>query len=102
MEKNIGEMLTLLKQRNIPVLLSGMQIPNNAGPYAKDFREVYPRIARSSEVPLYPFFLEGVAMKPKLNLSDGIHPNRDGYTIISENLAKFIVKGNFLSKFKTP
>jgi len=92
LEKNIREMLATLKGRNIPVVLAGMQIPSNAGPYAKDFREVYPRIAKSAETPLYPFFLEGVAMKPKLNLPDGIHPNREGYGIISENLAKFIEK----------
>lgn len=77
LEKNIAEMVATLRKRGIPVLITGMQIPNNAGAYAKDFREVYPRLAKANDLPLYPFFLEDVAMDPRYNLRDGIHPNRE-------------------------
>lgn len=100
LEKNITEMVAVLRKRNIPILLTGMQIPNNAGPYAKDFREIYPRLAKANDLPLYPFFLEGVAMEPKYNLRDGIHPNREGYGIIAKNIAKFIDREGQLSKFQ--
>ena len=37
-----------------------------------------------------PFLLEGVALNPALNQSDGKHPNFQGIKIISENLSKYI------------
>jgi acyl-CoA thioesterase-1 len=33
-------------------------------------------------VPLYPFFLDGVATNPKLNLADGMHPTPAGVDVI--------------------
>jgi acyl-CoA thioesterase I len=53
-----------------------MQIPPNLGiSYARDFKNMYKEIAKEKKVALIPFFLEGVAADPKLNLPDMIHPN---------------------------
>ena len=43
-------------------------------------------------LPLIPFLLEGVALKPDLNLSDGMHPNEKGTIIISKTLREMILK----------
>jgi len=37
-------------------------------------------------VPLYPFFLEGVAADTKLNQTDGLHPTAEGVTVIIKNI----------------
>jgi acyl-CoA thioesterase-1 len=65
------------------VLLLGMRAPRNLGPeYARDFDPIYPRLARQYGAILYPFVLDGVALNPKLNQKDGIHPNPAGVKII--------------------
>ncbi|TIW76318.1 MAG: arylesterase, partial [Mesorhizobium sp.] len=61
-EKNLDAMLGKLKQRNIAVLLAGMRAaPNLGADYQKAFDAIYPRLAEKYGVPLYPFFLDGVA-----------------------------------------
>lgn len=75
--------LKKLKARNIPVLLTGMYAPPNFGAdYVKTFNAIYPDLAKAYGVPLYPFFLEGVATDPKLNQGDGIHPTAEGVDAI--------------------
>jgi acyl-CoA thioesterase-1 len=82
-ETNIAAVLTRFKSAHIPVLLMGMKAPRNLGPeYAAQFDPIYPRLAKRFGVLFYPFILDGVAMNPKLNQADGIHPNPAGVKII--------------------
>jgi acyl-CoA thioesterase-1 len=79
----LEQILTRLKARNIRVLLCGMLAPPNFGPeYAAQFNAIYPDLAKAFDVPLYPFFLEGVAGDARLNQADGIHPTTEGVDII--------------------
>ncbi len=72
-----------LKKRNIAVLLAGMlAAPNLGEAYTKQFNALYGTIARKYGVPLYPFFLDGIAGDSRLNLSDGLHPTREGVAVI--------------------
>ena len=58
----LSDILTRLKARKIAVLMCGMLAPPNYGAdYAARFNAIYPELAKSFDVPLYPFFLEGVA-----------------------------------------
>ena len=78
-EKNLDEMLARLKARGISVILAGMMAPPNMGKdYADKFDPIYPKLAQKYGVPLYPFFLEGVATQKALLLEDGMHPNEKG------------------------
>ena len=78
-EANLDSMLGKLKQRNIPVLLIGMRAAPNLGPdYQQAFDAVFPRLAQKHGVPLYPFFLDGVAADRTFLLEDGMHPNAAG------------------------
>jgi acyl-CoA thioesterase-1 len=91
--------LRRLKQRNIPTLLAGMLAPRNLGAgYGRAFDAIYPELAASEGVILYPFFLDGVAADSKLNLSDGMHPSAAGVdTIVARILPKveeLIAKAN--------
>ncbi|WP_343037816.1 arylesterase [Ancylobacter pratisalsi] len=78
-ETSLSGMLARLKERGIPVLLAGMVAPPNLGrDYAERFNPIYPRLARQYDVPLYPFFLDGVAGQAGLNQADSVHPTGEG------------------------
>jgi acyl-CoA thioesterase-1 len=96
-EKALDQIITRLKARNIAVLLAGMLAPRNNGEaYGKAFDAIYPRLAQKHGVPLYPFFLDGIAGDAKLNLADMIHPNPAGVRVIVERMlpvAESFVRG---------
>lgn len=76
---NLDAILGTLSDRKIPVLLAGMRAPRNMGAdYVRSFDGLYPRLAAKWKVPLYPFFLEGVALHPDLTQPDGLHPTAQG------------------------
>ena len=88
---NLAQMSEFLKARQIPVLLAGMRAPPNMGrEYETEFNDLYPDLAGEYGVYFYPFFLEGVAAIPELNLSDGIHPNEKGIVVIVENIGPLV------------
>lgn len=69
------------------LVLLGMEAPPNlGGAYRAAFRETYRELAREFDATLLPFLLENVAMRPTLNLSDGIHPNVEGQRILADNV----------------
>ena len=55
------------------------------------FDEIFPNLAKKYELPLIPFLLDKVALKPELNLSDGMHPNEKGILVISKTVKKSII-----------
>lgn len=92
-EKNLDEMLTKLKQRKIAVLLAGMRAaPNLGADYQNAFDAIYPKLAAKYGVPLYPFFLDGVAGVPALQLGDGLHPNPKGVDVMVERILPTVEK----------
>ncbi|WP_456640420.1 arylesterase [Bradyrhizobium sp. USDA 10063] len=83
----LSDILSRLKARGVAVLICGMVAPPNYGSdYAARFNAIYPELSKSFGVPLYPFFLEGVAADAKLNQADGMHPTADGIDIIVKNI----------------
>ena len=83
----LTDIVARLKARKIPVMLCGMMAPPNYGAdYAARFNSIYPDLAKKFDVPLYPFFLDGVAADAKLNQADGIHPTAAGVDIIVNNM----------------
>lgn len=79
----LEDIIKRLQARKIAVMLAGMAAPRNYGPeYAAQFDAIYPELAKAYDIPLYPFFLDGVAAEKKLNQSDGIHPTAEGIDII--------------------
>jgi acyl-CoA thioesterase-1 len=83
----LSDILTRLKARKIAVLLCGMLAPPNYGSdYSARFNAIYPELAKSFAVQLYPFFLEGVATDARLNQADGLHPTAEGVDVIVKNI----------------
>jgi acyl-CoA thioesterase-1 len=86
-QENLDKMLANLKSKGIPVLLTGMKAPNNWGDdYAKKFDAIFPDLAAKYGVPLYPFFLEGVALDPSFTQPDGLHPTGKGVAEIVKRI----------------
>jgi acyl-CoA thioesterase-1 len=87
MERNLDAIIGRLRNEGIAVLLAGMLAPPNLGrTYGEAFEAVFAQVAEHHDVPLYPFFLEGVAGDPELNQPDGIHPTAEGIAIIVERI----------------
>jgi acyl-CoA thioesterase-1 len=81
--KSLDAIIRRLKERRIEVLLAGMHAPRNLGAdYVAAFDRIYPDLARAHDVPLYPFFLDGVATEAKFNQRDGLHPTAAGIDVI--------------------
>ncbi len=90
---NLEKIIKIAQDKNIKVILAGMVAPTSHGlKYKKNFDKIYPNLSKQYNLPLIPFLLEGVALKPELNLSDGIHPNEKGTIIISKTLEEIILK----------
>lgn len=93
----LEDIIKRLQARKIAVMLAGMYAPRNFGPeYAARFDPIYGELAKAYDVPLYPFFLDGVASEAKLNLPDGIHPTAEGVDIIVARILPSVE--SFLSK----
>lgn len=92
-EKNLRTVLAKLKAAHVKVLLTGMHAQRNLGAdYVKQFDAIYPRLAKDTGVLFYPFFLDGVALNPKLNQADGMHPNPAGVKVIVARMLPYVRK----------
>jgi acyl-CoA thioesterase I len=92
-QRNIDEMLSILKKKNVPVVLAGMRMLRNLGAeYTDAFQAIYPRLAAKHNVVLVPFFLQGVAGDSSLNQMDGIHPTAEGYRVITGNIYPYVLR----------
>jgi acyl-CoA thioesterase-1 len=84
---NLAAIIDRAQQRNVRVILAGMEAPPNFGAeYTTGFRRVYADLAREYDVPLIPFLLDGVGGVPALNQPDGIHPNAEGAAVLAETV----------------
>lgn len=89
--RNLAAIIEQAQSRGASVLLAGMLAPPNMGAdYGASFNAIYPELASTHDVLLYPFLLDGVAADPVLNQQDGIHPNAEGARIIAGRLAEQI------------
>ena len=90
---NLDQILGELDRRRIPVLLTGMRAAPNLGPdYARAFEGIYPALASAHRLPLYPFFLDGVAGNRSLIQRDGLHPNARGAAVIVGRILPAVIE----------
>ncbi|MFZ9121248.1 MAG: arylesterase, partial [Methylophilaceae bacterium] len=89
---NLEQMIQMTLSKKIPIILAGMLAPSSHGlAYKKQFDAIYPSLAKQYNLQLIPFLLEGVAMQPQYNQSDGIHPNAEGTKLVSDTIEKKIL-----------
>ena len=89
--RNLDGILTELRRRGIPVVLTGMMAPRNMdNQYLRGFDDLFPDLAKKHGAELDPFFLDGVITDPKLLLQDGLHPNAAGIHKIADRVAPLV------------
>ncbi|MBW0434439.1 arylesterase [Leptospira yasudae] len=94
-QKNLKEIIARVRKKNpkAKILLVGMKtFPNLGKEYRQKFEAVYPKLSKEENLPLVPFFMDGVAGIKKLNQKDGIHPTAEGHRILAKNLFPFVQK----------
>ena len=86
-EVTLSQILAKTRDAHLATLLAGMlAAPNLGEDYKRRFDAIYPELVQKFGVTLYPFFLEGVAGAPSLQLNDGLHPNRAGVERIVQGI----------------
>ncbi len=98
-ENNIRTIIEKLRSKNIPILLAGMKTPMNlGGEYWRKYEAIFPSLAKEYNLSYMDFFLQWVALKAHLNQDDRIHPTKEWYTIIVENIYTHLKKNNLIRK----
>jgi acyl-CoA thioesterase I len=88
---NLDRIMARIAQSGAKMLLLGMKAASNWGPeYQNAFDAIYPTLAAKYHVPLYPFFLDGVATDATLNQADGLHPNPQGVARIVDRVSPYL------------
>lgn len=86
-QKNLEFMIQACQKVQAQVLLIGMKMPPNyGGPYTQQFEQIFPDLSKEYDLPFVPFFLEKVALNPKLMQSDHIHPTAEAQPLLLEVL----------------
>lgn len=88
-KENLQEIVNraLAKNPDMEIIVAGMQVPPNLGvEYTKEFRELFPSLAKENDLTLIPFILEKVGGIRELNQPDQIHPNVQGHKLVAETV----------------
>ena len=92
-KKNLEKIILTAKDKNIEIVLAGMYAPTTHGVnYKNDFDNIYTSLSKKYDLTLIPFLLEGVALNPELNQSDGMHPNYEGTLVVSKTIKETILE----------
>ena len=91
MKQNLGALIRLSQDAGAEVLLFGMEIPPSYGArYARQFKQVYPALAKAQaqgqKITLLPFYMQSIALNPELMQADGIHPAETAQGLIVDNV----------------
>ncbi len=89
-ETNLRQIIRRSREAGARVLLLGMRLPPNYGPYAEQFTALYPKLAKELDVPLVPFLLDKVGGIRSLNQADGIHPTAQGQEVVARNVRPYL------------
>lgn len=91
-KQNLEEIIEIIQEKNTKILLTGMVAsPTRGLEYKKKFDKIFPDLKNKYDLNFLPFLLKGVALKPKYNQADLIHPNSEGIKLISINLKEIII-----------
>ena len=86
MSGNLETMISSAKKSGARVLLAGMRLPPNYGPYAEQFFLSFGELAKSEKTAYLPFLLEPVATRPELFQADRLHPTADAQPLLLEHV----------------
>ncbi|MFQ1921416.1 arylesterase [Aeromonas veronii] len=89
--QNLASMIALAKEQQTRVVLTQIQLPRNYGArYLRQFEQIFPELAQANALPLLPFFMDDIALRPELMMNDGIHPTPAAQPQIRDKVARFM------------
>ncbi|WP_429086972.1 arylesterase [Aeromonas allosaccharophila] len=89
--QNLASMIALAKEQQTRVVLTQIQLPRNYGArYLRQFEQIFPELAKANNLPLLPFFMDDIALRPELMMNDGIHPTPAAQPQIRDKVARFM------------
>ncbi|MFQ2168545.1 arylesterase [Aeromonas veronii] len=89
--QNLASMIALAKEQQTRVVLTQIQLPHNYGArYLRQFEQIFPELAQANDLPLLPFFMDDIALRPELMMNDGIHPTPAAQPQIRDKVARFM------------
>ncbi|WP_323885682.1 arylesterase [Aeromonas allosaccharophila] len=89
--QNLANMIALAKEQQTRVVLTQIQLPRNYGArYLRQFEQIFPELAEINDLPLLPFFMDDIALRPELMMNDGIHPTPAAQPQIRDKVARFM------------
>ncbi|WP_279501195.1 arylesterase [Aeromonas veronii] len=89
--QNLASMIALAKEQQTRVVLTQIQLPRNYGArYLRQFEQIFPELAQANDLPLLPFFMDDIALRPELMMNDGIHPTLAAQPQIRDKVARFM------------
>ncbi|MGL4249137.1 MAG: arylesterase [Aeromonas sp.] len=90
--QNLASMIALANEHKVRVVLTQIQLPRNYGArYLRQFEQIFPELAEANKLPLLPFFMDDIALRPELMMNDGIHPTPQAQPLIRDKVARFMV-----------
>ncbi len=89
--QNLASMIALAKEQQTRVVLTQIQLPRNYGArYLRQFEQIFPELAQANDLPLLPFFMDDIALRPELMMNDRIHPTPAAQPEIRDKVARFM------------
>ncbi|MFM5738142.1 arylesterase [Aeromonas veronii] len=89
--QNLASMIAFAKEQQTRVVLTQIQLPRNYGArYLRQFEQIFPELAQANDLPLLPFFMDDIALRPELMMNDGIHPTPAAQPQIRDKVARFM------------
>lgn len=89
--QNLASMIALAKEQQTRVVLTQIQLHRNYGArYLRQFEQIFPELAQANDLPLLPFFMDDIALRPELMMNDGIHPTPAAQPQIRDKVARFM------------
>ncbi|KZX70371.1 arylesterase [Vibrio sp. HI00D65] len=89
MSSNLDQIIKQVKDAGAKPIMMQIKIPPNYGKrYNQQFEYVFAALADQQNVPLLPFFLEHIILKPEWMMNDGLHPKPEAQPWIAEFVAE--------------
>lgn len=86
MRDNLNAMVNAARATGAKVLLAGIRLPPNYGPYAVEFHTSFGEIARQQKVTLLEFLLAPIAAKQIYFQADNLHPTAEAQPLILKHV----------------
>ena len=90
---NLNAIIQRARAQDLPLILVGLEPRWNGVQSERQaaFDAIYPELAETYDLFLFPAMLEGVKDDPALLLPDGLHPTQEGVALIANRLSDYMI-----------